>query len=688
MPELLLEIGCEEIPAAFLQSAGEQLARSLEERLASSKIAFSGLSFYVAPRRLTVRIEELARRQNWSEQLEIGPPRQLAYDAGGRPTKAALAFAERWQVPVSKIEIVQTPRGEYLAVRRKLGGESTAKLLPALVASSIGSISLPRSMYWTEDKFRFVRPIRWLVLLYGGRVVRLEIAGVRSSNRTRGHRFLGSNSIAVKDFAGYRDALRRNFVIVDQAERREAIARGLAQAASQTGGRALLDQELLETVVNLNEYPSVIAGRFDREYLALPAEILITVMKAHQKYFAVTDQEGRLLPWFIAVINTEPNTEIVRGHERVLRARLADAKFFWEADAKQTLAERRHRLAQILFQEKLGSYADKTARLVELARAIGLSLGLSSSALADVETAASLAKVDLTTEMVKEFPELQGIVGGLYARREGLPETVARAIYDHYLPRNIEERSPETIEGAVVSLADKLDSVAGCFAVGLIPSGSRDPFAVRRQANGAVKILLDHALRLSLADLIRSAVEILASSLSFDREKTLAELADFFQGRVRYVLEQRGLAYDEINAALAVGWLSPYEALCRAEALRAMRGEDDFRALATAHKRIKNILRGQEPADELREDLLVEEAERHLYLTFNQVKPKVEAAVAELDYYGALKSLVSMREPVDRFFDKVLVMAEDHNLRRNRLALLAKISRLFSQPGDISEIVL
>ena len=686
--ELVVELGTEEIPAWMLQGASQQFAQSLIQGLKEARLEATLEAVWYTPRRIIVGLSGIPVRQEDLSETITGPPKRVAYDASGAPTKAATAFAEKNGVNLSRIKIVQTPKGEYLSAIRKLRGVRTAELLKSLIPAAIGKIHFPKAMHWSPDKFRFARPLRWIVALYKGRVVRFQVADVASAAFTAGHRFLGKEKIQVSSLATLKESLEANGVVVVPAEREARIRQGLQREAGACGGNLIADEELVKTVVNLNEFPSVIRGNFDERFLALPQEILVTVMREHQKYFSVTGKDGQLLPVFLAVINLEAeNADKIRtGHERVLRARLADAAFFWQTDRKTRLADRLDSLRNVLFQEKLGSYYDKTGRiLATLPHLAGLA-GAEDS-VSDLQTAARMAKCDLVTEMVKEFTDLQGLVGGLYARAEGQPETIWRAIYEQYLPKSTNSPSPSSKTGALLALADRLDSLCGCFSAGLIPSGSKDPFAVRRQGNGIIKILLDQRMKASLAQLVEWAFSAYSISPSEELRRSLVE---FFEGRLRFMLEEAGYAYDCINAGLAAGADDPLDAMERVRALQEMHREPDFLSVASNFKRIMNILSSQRP--ECQEapapELLTEPAERALWDAYLAVQPQVEEARSRHDFHSALRALASMRQSVDSFFDQVLVMAEDPALRKNRLVLLDRLSRLFLSVADISQIVL
>ncbi len=685
--EVIVEVGVEEIPAWMLADAARQLADGLVRRLKEQRLPSRADLVWYTPRRLVLCLSEIPVRQEDLVETVMGPPKGVAYDPQGNPTRAALAFAQKNAVPVSRVKITATPKGEYVCLERKTRGERTHRILEQAVPAAIAGIQFPKTMHWTADQFRFARPLRWVLAVFGGKVVRFRIADVTASNFTVGHRFLGKPKIVVSSREALLQALRENGVLADPEERKLRIREGLRREAESCGGVLVDDPDLLETVTNLNEYPSVIRGSFENRFLALPKEILITVMREHQKYFSLCDPAGKLLPAFLAVINLDADHGgfIRTGHERVLCARLSDGAFFWETDRKTKLADREESLRHVLFQEKLGTYFDKTRRVLALLPRLARRTG-HQNLLPDLETAGRIFKCDLVTEMVKEFTDLQGIVGGLYAQAEGYPEAVWRAIYEHYMPKTSGSASPATAAGALLSLADRLDTVCGCFSAGLIPSGSRDPFGVRRQGNGLLKIIMDHGLAVSLEELIQWGLEGYAAPA----EKTAAELGQFFEGRLRFLFEEAGFSYDCINAAVAVGFDDPHDTLERLRALAAMRDQEDFLSLASNFKRVVNILAQAKgltgsPPDESR---MAEPAERALWQEYVRVRPGVESARRNRDYGSALRSLASMRHAVDDFFEKVLVMSPDPDVRANRLLLLEQLSRLLRSVADISQIVL
>jgi glycyl-tRNA synthetase beta chain len=684
--ELVVELGLEEIPAWMLEDATHQFSESLLQLLKQQRLSTGECTQWYTPRRIIVGIADIPVRQDDLKETITGPPKTVAYDASGTPAKAALAFAQKNGVSLKDIRFIQTPKGEYLSIERAIRGEKTIKLLQSVIATAISGIQFPKTMHWSADHFRFARPLRWIVALFGGKIVRFSLADIASSKYTSGHRFLGRSKISVSSLASLKSALQENSVFVDPKDRAALIHEGLLSQAKACRGHLLEDPDLLETVVNLNEAPSIVCGSFEQRFLSLPKEILITVMREHQKYFSVLDEAGQLLPVFLAVVNipSDQSRLIQTGHERVLRARLADAAFFWDTDRKTPLVDREKAMAHVLFQEKLGSYLDKTQRVSSLLPAITQALGR-SDLLADSETASHLFKCDLITEMVKEFTDLQGVVGGLYARAEGYPESVWRAIYEQYFPKSTSSPSPSSVTGAILALVDRLDTVCGCFSVGLIPSGSGDPLAIRRQGNGILKIIFDHRFSISLDQLIQWSL----GAHKRASETTLLELRQFFEGRLRFLFEEMGYAYDCVNAVLAAGFDNPLDALQRLRSLQELRNEPDFLSLASNFKRVVNILsQAGEAGGEPNESMLLDPSEQALWKSYLRLQPEVAAARKNHDYGTALRSIASMRGVVDEFFKAVMVMTEDPAIRSNRISLLNCVSQLFGDIADISRIVI
>jgi glycyl-tRNA synthetase beta chain len=631
----------------------------------------------------------------------VGPPKSAAFDGHGAPTRVAEGFAAKYGVGVDKLLTVSTPRGEYVAVEQFIPGRAASERLAEILPRAIAEIPWPKTMYWTgASGLRFIRPIRWIVALLGGRALDFEMAGVSAGNESSGHRFLGKSSISVSGYEDYLSKLGKNYVLPQPERRRDKVERELNKLATDKALRINEDAALSRLVVYLNEYPSAILGSFDPAYLELPEEILITVMRDHQKYFAVRRRNGELAPHFLAVINLDRDAKgLVRaGHERVLRARFADAKFFWEVDQKCRLADYLPKLANVTFQAKLGSYGDKVERIRALSRWLAeqwLARGIHEARVAAADRAAELAKCDLVTDMVREFTELQGVVGGLYAKAQGEPEEIYWAVYDHYRPTGLDEPTPRNLTGATVSIADKLDTLIGCFAVGLAPTGSSDPFGLRRAGLGIVKIILERKLPLSLAETISAAARGLfgyAPKIKVTPEIEKAGF-DFLVDRARFVFTEReGFAYDEINAVIAAGADDLVDARNRIAAVREIRKTKNFEPLAVSFKRIRKILEkaGSEKAwryATVRTELFQEEAERKLHAAAAQAAREAEQHKKARGYKEALQGIAKLRPDVDEFFDRVLVMAEQEEIRRNRLTLLAELLREFSTIADFSEIV-
>jgi glycyl-tRNA synthetase beta chain len=698
--ELLFEIGCEEIPAGMLPKAEEELRANIEKLLATESLG-EGVTVesFSAPRRLVAWVRGLPAKQPDVEAEVTGPPKSVAYDSVGAPTRAALSFAEKQRVHVNDLYLVRTAKGEYLAAKQVKLGRTAEQILGTVLPRAVHDLSWPRSMTWTGlDGARFIRPIRWIVAVLDGKAMKLSVAGITAGNTTRGHRFLGSNAVRVDDFAGYEKKLYSNGVIVRPARRQEKIAKELQANAKQGSLHIHEDAELRKLVVYLNEYPTVILGNFDPAFLSLPDEILVTVMRDHQKYFAVEKRNGELAPHFLAVINLDKDSKglIRAGHERVLRARFADARFFWESDQKCRLADYLPKLERVTYESRLGSYRDKVERVRAIARWLAeqwFNLGMLQAHVAEADRAAELAKCDLATEMVREFTELQGIVGGLYARAQGEPDEVADAIYDHYRPVGLEDPIPRNLTGCAVALADKFDSVVGCFAVGVVPTGSSDPYALRRAALGIVKIILEKKLPVSLSLAIGAASKALLThkpkrGVTPEQE---SQILDFLLDRAKFVFrEKEGFGYDEVSAVFRAGADDLVDAQKRLIALKAIRKSKNFEPLAVSFKRIRKILEKAGVAltegQRVNPDFFENAAERELHSAVRDAALKVPALKRAGKYQEALDVIAGVRPAVDRFFDEVMVMAENESVRNNRLTLLAELLREFTTVADFSEI--
>jgi glycyl-tRNA synthetase beta chain len=729
--ELLLEIGCEELPASWLPVLTTQIGEAVVAQLREQRLSPDApAETYSTPRRLTVRIAHVAERQTDLEELVNGPPVSASFKPDGTPTPAASGFATKQGVDVAALERVQTPKGEYLAFRRRQRGRAAVDVLPAVLGGVLRSLSFPKSMHWDamlEDgrgELLFGRPIRWILFLYGGRVVPFAIArtpaaqssqvqDVSSGAFTYGHRFLTTSgragrSIKVRSFEEYRARLLENFVILERSERHNKIARELDAKAQRLKGRvsrAAHDSDLLHEVPDLVEYPAVVAGTFAVEFARdLPEEVLITTLVHHQHYFPIEGEDGRLLPAFLAVINSEPDNEktISRNAERVVTARLRDARFFFKTDRQTALESRIDRLDTLLFHKKLGSYRQKAARIERLAEWIAReSFGADGPTAADAAKAARLAKADLTTEMVREFTELQGVMGGIYAQKEGLPDTVWKAVYFHYLPIGVErDAAPSRAQlgkaqttWAAVSLADKIDTLVGLFAAGEKPTGSRDPYGLRRAAQGVMKILVDGSESMKagvvpdVETIVDRAFENYSGAVDVADPAWRTRLFEFLAERQAHLLERRGFSIPETRA-VARFWKRPGNVLVRIEALSKERHSPDFVALAEVAKRVQNITKDHasiQRLDDVR-GALHEPAELALAEMIDKAWPRVHEASSRWMYADAMKEIVKLRAPLDRFFTEVLVMSDDQRLRSARLGLLSMVRDTINAIADVSEI--
>lgn len=704
MPDLLLEIGCEEIPARMISDASQELEKRILDLLKNNRLQPTGeVAKAETPRRLTVFARGLPVGQPDTQEQLTGPALKVAYK-DGQPTAAAQAFARKAGIAVEKLEKITTPKGEYLAATVTNKGKLARDVLSELLAKEIASLYWPKNMYWRAGKpERFVRPVRWIVALLDQEIIPLEFGGIKAGNESRGHRILGPALSKISTPSGYIESMREAHVITSPQER-EAHIRKALDAATRTvpGARWREDPELLQTVVNLTEWPAAILGNFDPQFLSLPEEVLVTVMRDHQKYFAVEDVAKKLAPHFLAVLNTDgdPAGLICHGNERVLRARFNDARFFWDTDQKIPLKDRVEMLKAVTFHKDLGSYADKAKRMEDLVANLLRWPGIAKSELnADATIrAAQLAKTDLTTELVKEFTELQGIIGGLYARAQGLNAALADAIYDQYKPTSMEDAPPRTLEGALLAIADKADSIAGMFALGMVPSGSKDPFALRRQANGIIKTIAEHNLPLKIWALMADARERYRGSeaekkFKLDGKAYKEAIQAFFRERLEFYLRDFcGLAYDVVNATLAADADDVVDAAARASAVAKVRPSADFEAISTSFKRMKNILRqaretGKRVAHPFNPALLPEDAEKKLVAEIPHVADKAKKLRTGKQYEQALLEISRLRPLIDTFFDKVMVMVEDQELRAQRLGLLQTLVDEFSSIADFSEIV-
>lgn len=679
MRTLLFEIGLEELPARFLEPGLEQLAQKAATLFEANRLEYQKLQTYGTPRRMTLMVD-LSLAQKKEIQTKRGPATKVAFKAG-EPTPAAIGFAKSQGLTVDQLEVRETEGGEYLYAVKELAGENTEKILAELLPKLLASLNFPQSMRWGERPERFARPLRWLVALWGDEVIEFEWAGVTSGRLSRGHRFLSTGSLRLEKSEDYLQKLESNYVIADSAARKEKIRQGLKEEAQKLGGKVLEPELLLGEVTNLVEYPTVFAGSFDSKFLELPPEAIITPMRDHQRYFPVVDEEGKLLPAFLAVRNgtAESIETVARGNERVLLARLEDARFYYQVDQEEPFADRVENLAQIVYHEKLGSLREKTQRLEKLVAWLGQKLNAGEEVTSDAVRAAHLAKADLTTAMVGEFAELQGIMGREYALASGEKSQVATAIAEQYLPRFAEDRLPETTAGTLLALAEKMDAIAGCFLAGLIPTGSEDPYALRRAAIGIFHILLAGDYPLELRDFVDYA-----QSLYGEARKT-SEILDFFWGRLRGILQSEGWKADLIAASLAVPCTDPVSLKKRGEAVASFQQDPDFENLLVAYNRAANLAQKAETR-EVNPKLFQEKEEGLLSDAVEAAKGQVALATEKEDWPQVLAALAKLRAPLDAFFEAVMVMAKEEELRENRLALLAIISDLFGSVVDFSRL--
>ncbi|MGD0169107.1 MAG: glycine--tRNA ligase subunit beta [Smithella sp.] len=684
--ELLFEIGTEEIPAGLLSRAVVDMEDIIHKSLTERRIGFTGIKCMATPRRLVLTIADLALKQNDQTIEKMGPAKKAAFDENGNPTKAALGFARGQDMDISQLETILTEKGEYLGARKTIAGQLTNSLLPEILTSFLLAIPFKKSMRWGSYDLRFARPIHWILALYGGNVIPLKIEDIESGNTSRGHRFMSPAPFTVTGFEDYLSKARENFVIADPAERRNLILKEAQKSAAEVGGKLFYTDDLLETVSLIVEYPVIVRGGFEEEYLKIPKEVLTTTMISHQKYFPVINDEGKLLPHFIAVSNTRPRdiAVVAKGNERVLRARLADASFFFEEDKKVSLEDRVESLKKVVFHTLLGTSHKKVMRFRKLA--VKIASKVKPSVKKNVDRAALLAKADLESLMVGEFSELQGIMGREYALLAGEKPEIANAIYEHYLPIVAGGDLPQTDEGAIVGIADKIDTITGFFGVGLPPTGTADPYAMRRQALGIINIILSRRYSLSLNFLIDESIALLKDVLKRPADDIKKDVLDFFKGRLQNQLITQGYAYDTVDAVLSADIDELVEVIEKIKALEAFRQNPEFEPISIAFKRVDNILKDFHDG-QIDVGLLSADAEINLFSSFDNIKTRVEKGIAEEDFNAALNKLAALRPPVDAFFDNVMVMDKDEKVRFNRLSLLAEISALFHKIADFSKIV-
>ncbi len=685
---LLVEIGTEELPPKALETLGQALAEAVGTRLSALSIEHSGSYYFAAPRRLAVLIDQLADSAADQQQTQWGPPLKVAFGADGAPSKAGLAFASKNQIDPAALADYTANDGQQdkLCVTQRVAGAVTVEVLEGLLSESLAGLPIPKRMRWGASRAEFVRPLKWVAVLFGEQSVAVELLGVASGNQSRGHRFHAPAAFVLEGAGRYREQLREHWVMVDGAERRALIEQRVAALASEVGGSAVIDPALLDEVASLNEWPVPLRGQFDREFLDVPAEALVSSMASHQKYFHVVDGDGALLPYFITVANIESRdpAQVIAGNERVIRPRLADAAFFYANDLKISLEARRDSLRSVVFQAQLGSLYDKSERVANLAELIANQSGGDGAAAA---RAGRLCKSDLVSDMVGEFDDLQGVMGRYYARANGESDAVASALYEQYLPRFAGDAIAASAAGRALALADRLDTITGIFAIGQPPSGSKDPFALRRASLGVLRTLIEGGLDLNLAELVAAA----AAAQPLDKPQ-----GDGGKQALTYILERlegyyrdSGIAHAYLLAVVESGAQNPLDIDTRVKAVAAFAELPEAAALAAANKRVANILAKQPAGDSLATldtALLSEPAERALSDQLQALRPRLDELLAGRDYRAALTALAALQAPVDAFFDEVMVNCDDLAVRANRIALLAELRRQFLSIADISQL--
>lgn len=689
--ELLLEIGTEDIPAKFFPEALENLKSVAEKNLGAERLKFEETGILGTMRRMVLLVKGLEEKQEDLLEEVIGPKAEASFDSGGNPTQAAAGFAKAHGVDISSLFIKETKKGKFLCARKKLSGKNTKEILPEIILKIINELSFPKSMRWGNIDFRFARPVHWLLVLYNGEVIKLKVGDVESSNISYGHRFLSPNSFEVRDFRDYREKCKTSFVIVDPLERKAVIESGIKNAAASKSGSVSDYGALLETVNFMVEYPTAFVGSFSDRFLSIPEEVLINTMKKQQMYFPLFDSQNNLMNYFIGVADTENRdlNIIIKGNERVLRARFSDAEFFFKEDQKIKLESRVDALKGIIFLEKLGTVHDKVMRIGKLATFLNRKVfrsGKNEALNLDeviVQRAAMLCKTDLLTEMVKEFPELQGIMGREYAFIQKENDNIAISIYEHYLPKFAEDKIPSTDHGTLLSLADKLDTISGCFSISLVPTGSEDPLGLRRSTIGIINILINRAYKLSLKETISESLKLY--SVKKNKEEIESKVLNFFAARFKNILSSQGYESDVIDAVVSQNFDDLLDSKNRIDAISRMKKEEGFNSLTTTFKRAIRILPDNEKSD-VRESLFRENAEKDLYTAFKSIETESKSFLDSGNYYAALKNISKIKDKVDRFFDGVMVMVDDAELKKNRLNLLNNVVGLFSKVADFSKI--
>lgn len=693
MNNVVLEIGTEEIPAQYMENSLKDLNRLAKKYLEESRIKYKEIKVYGTPRRLILFIFHIKEKQEDIFQKIKGPAYSIAYNKDSQPQKPALKFAQSQGVNVEDLIVEDTEKGKYIFASKSIIGQPTIDLLSQIFPKIIKSMQFPKSMRWGEKSLRFIRPIRWILALYGKEIIRFNLNGLDSENITYGHRLLAPQKIKISSTQEYFRKIEKNYVIIDPKIRENIVKTDIKQIIKEIGGEKIINEKLLKEIIYLVEYPNAILGKYDKKYLELPKDVLIVVMEKHQKYFPVFKNKDELLPLFIVIINNSKKyaSKIIEGNENVLKARLEDAKFFYQEDQKIPLEENVDKLKNVIFREKLGSLFDRTKRVESLCDYISDGLQVEQKVKKDLLRSAHLCKADLVTEMVKEFPELQGIMGKEYAVLSGEREEVAEAIFEHYLPRFSGDRLPVTKSGMILGIADKVDTIIGCFVMGLAPTGSQDPYGLRRQSRGKIAIILKNNLKISLKDIIQKSLflykESVSVELKIDENEIVSQILSFLKQRVKNIFLEDGIRYDVIDAVLAVDSDGDVvDIKNRIKAIEELYNQPIFRKILNSSNRVLNLSKNNKET-EIDKSLLKEKAELNLYHNYESIYPRTREFIFNKEYKKVFKLLGNLCEPVDKFFDQVLVMDKDNNIRKNRVALIKKIGILFNQVADLSKIV-
>ncbi|RKY03632.1 MAG: glycine--tRNA ligase subunit beta [Spirochaetes bacterium] len=683
--EFFLEIGTEEIPARFLPDAMKNLEELLKKEFEKNRLSYGIIRTFSTPRRICALVEELSSYQDDLIVEKMGPAKKVAFDINGNPLKPALGFAKSQGLKVDDLIVKETPRGEYVFAIKKIKGKEALEVLKTILPDIILKIPFPKTMRWNSLSIRFVRPIHWIVAILSGKVIPFSLENIKSGNKTFGHRFMKPNSFEINSFSDYIMKTEETFVIVDPDKRKKMIENDIKKEAKKVNGMPLMVEGLLEEVIFLTEYPNLILGSFDKEFLMLPSEVLTNAMVEHQRYFPIIDNEGSIMPYFIAVNNILPKEKdlIKNGHERVLRARLSDARFYFDEDLMVKMDKWVEELKKVVFQTKLGTSYEKMTRFKALALFISELLDINKQE--KIDRAATLCKADLVSGMVGEFPKLQGVMGRIYAIKAGEDIEVADAIYEHYLPRFSGDKLPTGPIGDIISIADRMDTIIGCFGIGIIPTGTQDPYGLRRHTLAIINIIIRKGYRISLSKIIDKSLELIAEKIERPKDDIKREVLVFFRSRFFSLLVSQGFSPDLVEGVLSANFDDLYDALLRVEALNRMRKREEFLPLAIAFKRVMNILK-ERALVEVNPELFEESQEKKLFSSIQHIKEKFNNLINESKYDDALFLLASLKEDIDQFFDHVLVMADDKRIRENRLALLDGVASLFTRIADFSKI--